>query len=158
MPCAPVGAIWPELSGQGQRPALGLSHVAGPYSLGRTLLGLAVPALPFLTVLAPSERYFRQRGRTPKAHRPGPSPGPSDGSATPSLDAPPSLGAAGGQRGYAVLDLPHFRQSLPQPVTFITRLRLEAGLYEPAPARLLGQNGRTSPGQGPAFAHTEGTH
>ena len=36
----------------------------------------------------------------------------------------------------------HFCQSLPQPVTFITRLRLDAGLYEPAPARLPGQNGR----------------
>ena len=95
-------------------------------------------ALPFLTVLAPSERYFRQRGRTPQKltcrarqmvlqlrrwlpHRPL---------------------VLVGDSGYAVLDLLHFCQSLPQPVTFITRLRLDAGLYEPAPVRLPGQNGR----------------
>ena len=47
-----------------------------------------------------------------------------------------------GDSGYAVLDLLHFCQSLPQPVTFITRLRLDAGLYGPAPARLPGQKGR----------------
>ena len=44
-----------------------------------------------------------------------------------------------GDSGSAVLDLLHFRQSLLQPVTFITRLRLDAGLYEPAPARLPGR-------------------
>ena len=43
---------------------------------------------------------------------------------------------------YAVLDLLHFCQSLAQPVTFITRLRLDAALYEPAPPRRPGQNGR----------------
>ena len=47
-----------------------------------------------------------------------------------------------GDSGYAVLDLLHFCQSLNQPVTFITRLRLDAGLYEPAPIRQTGQNGR----------------
>ena len=47
-----------------------------------------------------------------------------------------------GDSGYAALDLLHFCQSLPQPVTFITRLRLDAGLYEPAPTRRPGQNGR----------------
>ena len=95
-------------------------------------------ALPFLTVLAPSERYFRQRGRTPQK-----------------LTArarqmvlqlrrwlPRRPLVLVGDSGYAVLDLLHFCQSLPQPVTFITRLRLDAGLYEPAPARLPGQNGR----------------
>ena len=154
MSCAPARAIWPELSGQGQRPALGHSDVAGPYSLGRTLLGLAVPALPFLTVLAPSERYFRQRGRPPQK---------LTGRARQMVLQlrrwlPRRPLVLVGDSGYAVLDLLHFCQSLPQPVTFITRLRLDAGLYEPAPARLPGQNGRTSPGQGPAFAHTEGTH
>ena len=93
--------------------------------------------MPFLTVLAPSERYFRQRGRTPqkltgRAVR---------WSATPSLAARRPLVLVG-DSGYVVLDLLHFCQSLPQPVTFITRLRLDAGLYEPAPARLSGQNGR----------------
>ena len=95
-------------------------------------------ALPFLTVLGASERYYRERGRTPKKltdwarqiilqlrrwlpHR------------SPVLVADSS---------YAVLDLLHFCQSLAQPVTFITRLRLDAALYEPAPPRRPGQNGR----------------
>ena len=43
---------------------------------------------------------------------------------------------------YAALDLLHFCQSLTQPVTLITRLRLDAALYEPAPPREPGQNGR----------------
>ena len=47
-----------------------------------------------------------------------------------------------GDSGYAVLDLLHFCQSLREPVTFITRLRLDAGLYAPAPPRRPGQNGR----------------
>ena len=44
--------------------------------------------------------------------------------------------------GYAAHDLLHFRQSMAKPVTLITRLRLDAALYEPAPARLPGQMGR----------------
>ena len=40
------------------------------------------------------------------------------------------------------LDLLHFCQSMTRPVTFITRLRLDAALYEPAPPRLPGQMGR----------------
>ena len=36
----------------------------------------------------------------------------------------------------------HCCQSLAQPVTLIARLRLDAALYEPAPPRLPGQNGR----------------
>ena len=47
-----------------------------------------------------------------------------------------------GDSGYAVLDLLYFCQSLREPVTLITRLRLDAGLYAPAPPRLPGQNGR----------------
>jgi hypothetical protein len=43
---------------------------------------------------------------------------------------------------YAVLELLHFCQSLVHPVTFITRLRLDAALFEPAPPRLPGQLGR----------------
>ncbi len=38
-----------------------------------------------------------------------------------------------GDNGYAVLDLLHCCQSLREPVTLITRLRLDAGLYDPAP-------------------------
>ena len=47
-----------------------------------------------------------------------------------------------GDSRYAVLDLLHFCQSLREPVTLITILRLDAGLYAPAPPRRPGQNGR----------------
>ena len=43
---------------------------------------------------------------------------------------------------YAALDLLHFCQSMAKPVTLITRLRLDAALYEPPPTRLPGQIGR----------------
>ena len=95
-------------------------------------------ALPFLTVLAPSERYYRQRGRRHKKL--------TDWARQMILQLrrwlPQRPLVLVGDSGYAVLDLLHFCQSLPQPVTFITRLRLDAGLYEPAPARRPGQKGR----------------
>ena len=47
-----------------------------------------------------------------------------------------------GDNGYAVLDLLHCCQSLREPVTLIARLRLDAALYAPPPARQPGQNGR----------------
>ncbi len=47
-----------------------------------------------------------------------------------------------GDGGYAVLDLLHCCQSLREPVTLITRLRLDAALYEPAPPRQPSRNGR----------------
>ncbi len=47
-----------------------------------------------------------------------------------------------GDSSYAVLDLLHCCQSLAQPVILIARLRLDAALYEPAPARQPGRNGR----------------
>lgn len=47
-----------------------------------------------------------------------------------------------GDNGYAVLDLLHFCQSLLEAVTPITRLRLDAGLYDPLPARQQRQTGR----------------
>ena len=47
-----------------------------------------------------------------------------------------------GDGGFAVLDLLHCCQSLAQPVILIARLRLDAALYEPAPPRQPGQNGR----------------
>ena len=45
-------------------------------------------------------------------------------------------------RAYASLKLLFHCRSLSRPVTFITRLRLDAALYEPAPARRPGQRGR----------------
>ena len=95
-------------------------------------------ALPALTVLAPSSRFYQRQGRRHKKitdwtrqmvmllrrwlpHRPL---------------------ALVGDNGYAVRDLRHCCQSLRQPVTLIARLRLDAALYAPAPPRQPGQNGR----------------
>ena len=95
-------------------------------------------ALPFLTVLGPSERYYRERGRTPKKL--------TDRARQIILQLrrwlPHRSLVLVADSSYAVLDLLHFCQSLAQPVTFITRLRLDAALYEPAPSRQPGQNGR----------------
>ena len=95
-------------------------------------------ALPFLTVLAPSERYYRQRGRRHKKL--------TDWARQMILQLrrwlPHRPLALVGDSSYAVLDLLHCCQSLAQPVTLIARLRLDAALYEPAPPRQPGQNGR----------------
>jgi hypothetical protein len=86
-------------------------------------------ALPILTALAPSERYYQQRGRSPKTllqrafqmiarlrrwlpHR-------------------DLLVVA--DSSYAALDFLQACQSLKNPVTIITRLRMDAALYKPAP-------------------------
>ena len=95
-------------------------------------------ALPFLTVLAPSERYHRQRGRRHKKL--------TDWARQMILQLrrwlPHRPLVLVGDSSYAVLDLLHCCQSLAQPVTLIARLRLDAALYEPAPPRQPGQNGR----------------
>ena len=95
-------------------------------------------ALPFLTVLAPSERYYRQRGRRHKKL--------TDWARQMILQLrrwlPHRSLVLVGDSSYAVLDLLHCCQSLAQPVTLIARLRLDAALYEPAPPRQPGQNGR----------------
>lgn len=95
-------------------------------------------ALPFLTALAPSERYDQQRRRRHKAltewarqllltvRRWWP-------------DRPLIVVA---DRTYAALALLAACQSWSHPVTVITRLRLDAALYEPAPPRRPGQRGR----------------
>ena len=95
-------------------------------------------ALPFLTALAPSERYYRRKGRTPKKL--------TDWARQIILQLrrwlPRRPLVLVADSSYAVLELLHFYQSLAQPVTVITRLRLDAALYEPAPPRRPGQNGR----------------
>ncbi|MDP6840004.1 MAG: transposase [Planctomycetota bacterium] len=95
-------------------------------------------ALPFLTALAPSERYYQKMGRTPKKL--------TDWARQIILQLrrwlPSRALVLVADSSYAVLDLLHFCQSLTQPVTLITRLRLDAALYEPAPPRMPGQNGR----------------
>jgi len=94
-------------------------------------------ALPFLTVLCPSERYHQQRGRRHK---------------TLPAWAEQLLGVIHrwlpgrevvvvADSSYAVIEL--LKQVSDTPgVSLITRLRLDAALYDPAPVRAPGQNGR----------------
>ena len=95
-------------------------------------------ALPFLTVLAPSERYYQRRGRPHKKL--------TDWARQMILQLRRWLPCRPlvlvGDGGYAVLDLLHLCQSLSEPVTLIARLRLDAALYAPAPPRVVGQMGR----------------
>ena len=95
-------------------------------------------ALPVLTALAPSERYYQQLGRTHKKL--------TDWARQMIVQLrrwlPHRTLVIIADSSYAVLDLLHFCQSMTRPVTFITRLRLDAALYEPAPPRLPGQIGR----------------
>ena len=95
-------------------------------------------ALPFLSALAPSERYAAERGRRHKKvtewawqlllvlrrwH-------------------PQREIVAVADRAYASLKLLDRCRELSKPITFVTRLRLDAALYEPAPPRRQGQIGR----------------
>ena len=95
-------------------------------------------ALPVLTALAPSERYYKNSGRTPKKL--------ADWARQIILQLrrwlPNRVLVLVADSSYAVLDLLHFCQSMTQPVTLITRLRLDAALYEPTPPREPGQIGR----------------
>ena len=95
-------------------------------------------ALPFLSALAPSERYDEEHGKHHKSitewawqllllirrWHPGRE----------------IVAVADG--GYASLKLLDHCRRLREPITFITRLRLDAALYESAPPRYPGQMGR----------------
>jgi hypothetical protein len=87
-------------------------------------------ALPFLTALAPSERYYEERGRKPKKI--------TDWARQLVYQVrhwlPNRVLIFVADSSYAALDFLHACQALPKPVTVITRLRLDAALYEPAPA------------------------
>ncbi len=86
-------------------------------------------ALPVMTVLAPSERYYETRGRQPKTLTER------------ALQMIKQLRrwlpgrplVIVGDSTYAALDLLAECQALPEPVTVVTRLRMDAALYEPAP-------------------------
>lgn len=107
--------------------------------LGQIPWASRVWALPLLTVLAPSEPYYRTRGRQPKKL--------TDWARQLILQLrrwlPDRDLVVVGDGAYAVLGLLHFCRSLAQPVSFITRLRLDARLYDPPPARQPGQRGRS---------------
>ena len=95
-------------------------------------------ALPFFTVLAPSERYYQQRGRSHKKL--------TDWARQMLyqlrrwLPNRPLVVVA--DYSYSVLEWLHTIQSMNQPITIVTRLRLDAALYDPAPPRMRGDMGR----------------
>jgi hypothetical protein len=93
-------------------------------------------ALPFLTALAPSERYCRERGRRHKKL--------TDWARQMALQARRWLPGREivllGDGSFAALDL--LAALVRQGLVCITRLRLDAALYEPAPPRRPGTVGR----------------
>src|SRR5229473_4755036 len=95
-------------------------------------------ALPFLTVLAPSERYHQERGQRHKTL--------PDWGRQMLLQRrrwlPERSLVAVADSTYAALDLLAACARLPNPVVVITRLRLDAALYDPAPPRPPGTVGR----------------
>ena len=107
--------------------------------LGQIPWAHRVWALPLLTVLAPSEPYYRTRGRQPKKL--------TDWARQLILQLrrwlPDRDLVVVGDGAYAALDLLQCCRSLTQPVSFITRLRLDARLYHPPPARQPRQRGRS---------------
>jgi hypothetical protein len=94
--------------------------------------------LPFLTVLAPSERYGQERGRR---HKTLPDWGRQ---LIRQLRRwlPDRALVVVADSTYAVLELLADAAGLPRPVTVVTRLRLDAALYDPAPRREPGTRGR----------------
>jgi hypothetical protein len=96
--------------------------------------GQKVWALPFLTVLAPSERYSDQQHRRHKKT--------TDWARQMIFQLrrwlPKRLLIIVADSSYAVLDL---LSVIKDKVSFITRLRLDAALYDAAPARVPGKRG-----------------
>jgi hypothetical protein len=94
--------------------------------------------LPFLSVLAPSERYAAKRGKRHKKI--------TEWAWQLLLLLrrwyPKREIVAVADRAYASLKLLDRCRRLRRPIAFITRLRLDAALYEPAPPRRPGQRGR----------------
>ena len=95
-------------------------------------------ALPFLCALAPSERYAAKRGKRHKKI--------TEWAWQLLLQLrrwyPQRQIVAVADGAYASLKLLDRCRSLSRPVAFITRLRMDAALYAPAPARRPGQIGR----------------
>ncbi len=95
-------------------------------------------SLPFLSTLAPSERYSKERGKRHKKL--------TEWAWQLLLQLrrwqPEREIVAVADGTYAALELLDRCRRLSNPITFITRLRLDAALYEPAPPRRPGQVGR----------------
>jgi len=94
-------------------------------------------ALPFLTVLAPSERYHQERDM-PHKHL-------TDHARQMIAQVrrwlPERIVVVAADSSYAAIELLAACAGLPRPVTIVTRLRLDAALYEPAPPREKGKKG-----------------
>lgn len=94
-------------------------------------------ALPFLTVLAPSERYHQERGQRHKQV--------TDWARQMICQLrrwlPDRQVVVVADSTYAAIELLAACTSLVQPVTMLTRLRLDAALYDPAPPRVPGRRG-----------------
>ena len=94
-------------------------------------------ALPFLTILAPSQRYHEQAGRQHKKI--------TDWARQMIFQLrrwlPHRTLVIVADYSYSVLEFLHACQTMFNPVTVITRLRLDAALYKPAPPRT-GKPGR----------------
>jgi hypothetical protein len=122
------------------------SHVVKASGLRWVCLLLLVPipwaervwALPFLTALAPSERSDRERGRRHKTL--------TDWARQLLLVVrrwwPHRALVVVADSTYAALEFLAACRGWPRPVTVVTRLRLDAALYAPAPPREPGQIGR----------------
>ena len=95
-------------------------------------------ALPFLTVLAPSERYYEDRVRGHKKL--------TDWARQMGMQVrrwlPNRKIVLVADSSYAALALLDSLLSLPNPVYMVTQLRMDASLYEPAPKRISGTKGR----------------
>ncbi len=108
-------------------------------------------ALPFLTVLAPSERYHQERELRHKAL--------TDWARQMIAQVrhwlPNQLLVVVADSSYAALELLAACAGWPQPVTLVTRLRMDAALSDPAPPREPGQKGapRKKGARQPSLAH-----
>ena len=96
-------------------------------------------ALPFLTILAPSERYYEGKVRAHKK---------STDWMRQALQQirrwlPDRTLVFVADSSYAVLELLAAMTRLPNPITMVVRFRMDAALYEPALPRQPGQLGRT---------------
>ncbi len=98
----------------------------------------AVWALPFLTALCPSERYYQEAGRV---HKPL-----TAWAAWMLLQVrhwlPHRRLVIVADSSFAVIELLAQMATLPEPICMIVRFRLDAALYEPAPQRQANQKGR----------------
>jgi hypothetical protein len=94
-------------------------------------------ALPFLSALAPSERYAAKRGKRHKKI--------TEWAWQLLLLLrrwyPEREIVAVADRAYATLKLLDRCRKLSNPITFVTRIRLDAALYEPAHRAVLGKEG-----------------